>query len=528
MNNHSQNTDYFIKKYWLYFTAVFIALFIAAYWIPLKGMVNVWINNDDYSYGFLIPFFSLYLFWDLRHRINGLELKPSWGIFPLLFLFVLISIYGILGSSGHISRPATPIIFTLFFAFILGIKAFKYFSLPLCFLIFMVPLPSLLDRTFGVFLKAVSSQLGVMLIRLSGLSVYRSGNVIDLGVTQLQVVDACSGLRFVFPLLAIGVVYAYFFEKILWKRIFCVVATVPIAIFTNGLRIGITGILTHYFGPEMAEGFFHDFSGLAIFFVAFVFLFILGRMLRWLPPKNLMPKKDSKELSKNSNKGIKFHTSIKYSFILSCIILAVVFMLGLSTGALPPVKLKNGITAIPLSFKDWQGKLIEVEPDIIDASGAEEAFYAVYRNDKNEEVSLYIGYRSTSFLENENFFHSPTVCLPSSGWKNKSQTRHEIEKISFDDNFKVTQMIIEQMDLQQLVYFWFQTKDKATFSKDINRFHLAIHAIKNDNTHDLFIRLISPMNKNEPIAEAQKRMDKFARDMMDMLLVFLDENIVKE
>ena len=257
-----------------------------------------------------------------------------------------------------------------------------------------------------------------------------------------------------------------------------------------------------------------------------MFLFVLGRILRLLPPKNPADKKNEKDLSENLTESIKVHTGVKKAFALSFILLLVVFILSLSTGALPPVKLKNGIDSFPLSFKDWRGRQQVVEPEIIEESGAEEAFYAAYRNKKKEEVSLYIGYRSTSFLENDNFFHSPTVCLPSSGWKNKSQTKHEIENISFADDFTVTQMIIEQMDSQQLVYFWFQTKNKATYNKDINRFHLALHAIKNDNTHDLFIRLISPMKETETVVDAQKRMDKFARDMMDTLLVFLDENIV--
>jgi EpsI family protein len=138
-----------------------------------------------------------------------------------------------------------------------------------------------------------------------------------------------------------------------------------------------------------------------------------------------------------------------------------------------------------------------------------------------------MGYRSTAFLANENFFHSPTVCLPSSGWVEKEVKRRTIANVQHFDILEVTEMIIEQGGIKQLVYFWFQTKDKATYSKNINRFHLSLHAIRRDNTHDLFIRPITPVASNETIDDAEKRMDGFVREMMPILLQFLADKQVK-
>ena len=507
--------------------AVLLTLFICAYWIPLKGIVTVWMTNDDYSYGFIIPVISLYLFWDMRSKLNDLKIKNSWYVLPVLIFFVLLSIYGILGSSGNISRPAIPILIIFFAWFCFGTEAIKRFILPLGFFVFMVPLPAALDRTFGVFLKTVSSKLGGEIIRLSGMSVHVSGNVIDLGVTQLQVVDACSGLRFVFPLLALGVVYAYLFEHVRWKQIFCVVSTVPIAILTNALRVGITGILTYLYGPEMAQGFFHDFSGWLIFMVAFVFLFILGRFLRLFPPSATISKPE------DSNEGVvQFIRTIQAlrrqggsgTFVISVLLLLAVAILSWNTSALPPVMVRGGISSFPLEFAGWKGRSERVDPEIIERSGAEESFQGFYVSNKNENMSLYVGYRSTAFLENENFFHSPTVCLPSSGMKVLGTATHRITDVPFFRDIKVTKMIVERMDTRQLVYFWFQTKDKASYDKNINRFHLALHAIKRDNTHDLFIRPITIISKDESVEDAEARMDKFVRGMMEALLEFLKKN----
>ena len=510
--------------------AVLLPLFVVAYWVPIKAIVRVWATDGDYSYGFLVPLISAYLFWDMRHKLNEITFKNNWGIFPLLLILVLASVYAILGSSGNVSRPLVPILLILFLVFCLGIAFVREFLVPLGFLIFMVPLPAYLDRTIGVFLKHISSQLGGQLLRLMGMSVFVSGNIIDLGVTKLQVVDACSGLRFVFPLVALGVVYAYFFERVRWKQIVCVVSTIPIAILTNIIRISITGILTYKYGLKMAEGFFHAFSGWAIFMVAFFFLFLEGRILRFFPPRST-PKLEKHSRIKDGKSETGRWIGRNKALWISGIILIIVWLLSFNTGALPPVKISGGIKSFPLKFGDWEGTEQALDPEIVAKSGAEESFSAMYSNDRKEVVSLYIGFRSSAFLENENFFHSPTVCLPAAGWKEKQISTHIVKGLPKFGDLKVTEMVIENMGATELVYFWFQTKDHATHRKDINRFHLALHAIRKDNTYDLFIRLITPIGQvrrnngidSRQLKRAQERLDRFARDMMGTLLVFLLE-----
>jgi exosortase D (VPLPA-CTERM-specific) len=515
-----------VQHIWFKVSALFV-LFVAAYWIPLKGIVAVWWTDEDYQYGFLIPLISAYLLWDKRAIVRKLRARSSWIVLPVLVFFVLLSLYGILGSSGNISRPAIPILVILFVAFYFGIHVAWKLILPLGFLIFMIPLPSILDRTIGVFLKGVSSKLGGELIRMCGYTVHVSGNIIDLGFTQLQVADACSGLRFLFPLFALGIVYAYFFERVRWKQILCVFATIPIAILTNVFRVGITGILTNKYGPRIAEGFYHGSFGWIIFIVALVFLFLLGRLLWLFPPKggSLRANVASQPPLKNNSRATGHGSNT--AFLVSICLLLMVGLLTWNTKALPPVQLRDGIESFPVDFADWRGRPQVVDPDIIIRSGAEEAFSGLYVNTKNCEVSLYLGYRATAFLENENFFHSPTVCLPAAGWKGKEISTHQIDNVPNFQEITVKKMIMELMGMRQLVYFWFQTKSKATHDKNINRFHLTLHALRKDNTYDLFVRPITPIQPNESIQEAEKRMDQFVRDMMDPLLEFLAEQKVE-
>jgi len=94
-----------------------------------------------------------------------------------------------------------------------------------------------------------------------GMSAFREGNIIDLGFTQLQVVDACSGLRYLYPLIIMAILLAYFFKSAWWKKVVMVMSAVPLTIATNSLRIAMTGVLYEIWGPAVAEDFFHGFSG---------------------------------------------------------------------------------------------------------------------------------------------------------------------------------------------------------------------------------------------------------------------------
>ena len=162
----------------------------------------------------------------------------------------------------------------------LGWRKVRAFGFPLLILLAMFPLPHFLYGKVSFQLKLFSSRLGVWVMQAFGMSAYREGNLIDLGFTQLQVVDACSGLRYLIPLIVLGILVAYLFKGAMWKKLVLILSTVPIAIFVNGLRVASVGILYQYFGRSVAEGFFHDFSGWVIFLVSFAMLLGIAAVLK--------------------------------------------------------------------------------------------------------------------------------------------------------------------------------------------------------------------------------------------------------
>lgn len=502
-------------------------LFLLAYWGPLKSLVSEWSASDDYSYGFLIPVITLYLIWDRKRELASTPVSINWTGSLFFILFLAIGLYGILGSSPSAVRPSIPFILISVTLFCFGWQYLKKLFFPLFFLIFMIPLPTIVESTITVPLKLVSTKLGGMILHLFGISVFIQGNVIDLGVTQLQVVDACNGLRYILPLLAMGVIFAYLLEKVLWKRAILVLVTVPISVFFNGLRIGATGILTQKYGPAAAEGFFHDFSGWLVFMFAFVMLILIESLLRRIGKKRqaketIINKPQLTDSIRNDNRWSTVPV------LLVCIFFILLAGVSWSIKGLPRLSLESGFNQFPLTIGEWSGKKTLVDSEMISKSGAEDALSAEYKRAQDEIVSLYIGYRGSPFLENANFFHSPDVCLPSSGWKTLEIQKHTIDMVPEMGSLTVTSMVIEQAGLKQLVYYWFQTKNKTSHNVNINRFHLSLHALKRDNTYDLFIRPITPIPPGQTIYQAKERMDSFVRDMIDALNIFLKFNLVIE
>ena len=169
--------------------------------------------------------------------------------------------------------------------FLFGWSHLRVMLFPIAFLMLMIPLPAIIFNQITFPLQLLASRFGESALVLAGIPVLREGNVIHLSNTSLAVAEACSGIRSLISLLTLGIVYGYFVDPRSWVRWVIAMATVPVAIVTNGLRVAGTGVGAHYFGPAVAEGFFHEFSGWLIFVSAFVILLALHRALVWISPK---------------------------------------------------------------------------------------------------------------------------------------------------------------------------------------------------------------------------------------------------
>src|ERR1700730_11099778 len=244
----------------------------------VERMANYLLTVPEYGHGLIIPFIAAFLVWQRRDQVERMPFTGSWAGLALTLVGVALGAIGRLSALFVIEDYSMIITLYGLVLSLTGWRVFRLLWVPLLTLIFMVPLPEFLYRGISTQLQLVSSAIGVQFIRLMGISVYLEGNVIDLGTYKLQVAEACSGLRYLFPLMTIGFLIAYFFKAAFWKRALLFLSSIPITILMNSFRIGMIGVMVEHWGVRIAEGFLHEFQGWVVFMASGA-LMVLEMML---------------------------------------------------------------------------------------------------------------------------------------------------------------------------------------------------------------------------------------------------------
>lgn len=259
----------------------FLALLVlaAVYWSVVPEMVQQWYEDENYSHGFVVPLIAGYFAYERRKDLAGVLAEPWWPGLLLVAAGLLQLVVGWLGTEFFTMRSSLVVTLCGMTLFLLGKRLFRLMLLPLAYLLFMVPLPYIIYDMVAFPLKLFVTRVSIATLKLMGVVVMREGNIIMLPFTTLEVADACSGIRSLISLLALAVAYAFFLEMGQMRRGLLILAAIPIAISANALRVIGTGVLAQYWGAKAAEGFFHEFAGLAVFVVAIALMIGLGSWL---------------------------------------------------------------------------------------------------------------------------------------------------------------------------------------------------------------------------------------------------------
>jgi exosortase D (VPLPA-CTERM-specific) len=510
---------------------VYGGFLIALYYNSHKLMVKWW-QREDYTYCYLIPFVVLYLLWKKREAIECIPSRPSWaGLVPLVFGLALFWL-GELGGEYYTIYLSSWFVLLGLCWMDMGWRKLKVILLPVGFILTMFPMPNFIYFNLSLKLKLISSRFGVWVLQVVGKTAYQEGNVIDLGFTKLQVVDACNGLRYLFPLIVLAILVAYFYRSVWWKKVLVVFSAIPLSIFVNGLRIASVGLLYSVWGVQVAEGFFHDFSGWAIFMISIGILLLEVWVLDLLIPH----RQNDANMATNpltrgreSDSEGRSSTSSKVSwwaFASTPRFLAALLLMGATAATAQTVDFREAtpisrsLKQFPLRVGQWVGQPEAMEKKVIDKLKFSDYIIADYLNGDGKVVNFY-----TAYYENQRkgeSIHSPSSCLPGGGW-----VFHEAGQIILPVRgiagkpVPVKRAVIQKGESKQLSYYWFPMRGRvATNIWEMKLFNFW-DALTQQRTDGALVRLITPVYSGEAVEKAEARLQAFVGDIVPVLDDFL-------
>ncbi len=291
------------RKLWWQGIAISFAIAFA-YATVLVKLFHDWWNDENYSHGLLIPFIIGYILWSQREKLASVPVKSATFLGGTAVVLGLLGLWaGVAGAELYTQRLSLLLLIAGTVVYFWGVRLLRYLLVPFGLLFLAIPIPAIVFNKIAFPLQLFASRCAVWSMSLLGIPVLRQGNIIELkplnsiDTKKLEVVEACSGIRSLMTLITLAVVFAYFTHSPsddtpssgkrfgwlrsywFWRSTIIVISAVPIAILTNAFRVSGTGVLAHYYGTEVADGFFHSFSGWAIYIVAFVLLFGIGIIL---------------------------------------------------------------------------------------------------------------------------------------------------------------------------------------------------------------------------------------------------------
>jgi exosortase D (VPLPA-CTERM-specific) len=480
----------------------------------LVNMVAFW-ESPEYSHGYLIPFISLYLLAARLKLLDSVKPAASWaGVAVVLcglagfFLGELSALYVIVQYS---------FVLTLWGLVItqVGWRGLKVLWPVLIFLLFMVPLPRFIQWNLSNDLQLISSQLGTGFLRLTGIPVFLQGNVIDLGNYKLQVVEACAGLRYLFPLMAFALLCAVMFRGAIWQRVLLFFSSLPIAIVMNSFRIAVTGVLVNSYGTSAAEGFLHYFEGWVIFTLCLALLFLEMWALARLGGRSLDEVFDLDLPGRTALPGLTALLAPNRQ-LGAAVLLLVLAALGSFAIAnrVEEEPARTPLTAFPLKLGDWRGTESVLPPEQLEELKLTDYIMASYaRPGLSQPVELYVAYYASQ--RKGASIHSPKACLPGGGWVIDEFSQVSVPGAGPDsatgDALAVNRTLISLGPQRMLVYYWFEQRGRHITNEYLAKWYIFQDSLLMNRTDGALVRVITVLPEGSDVEIADQRLQEFIR-----------------
>ena len=485
----------------------------------LRFLFEAWLEDDNYSHGPFIPLICLYLAWLRWSRLEMSDCRGAWWGLPIIIGGLFVYVVGQFAAMQAVVHVSLWMVIVGFVASVIGLSGIRRLSFPLLYLLAAIPLPVFLVGELSSRLQLWSSALAIGILQLIGVMAYREGNVIDLGPIQLQVVEACSGLRYLFPLTALTLLFAYLYRQAFWKRVVLVLSSIPISILLNGFRIGTIGVLVETYGSSAADGFSHFFEGW-VFFVASLGLlcaemWVLARVGSSASRRPFSELFGSPPVETGAPGLIAaaHPSAVRRSFVPvlaggGLLVLAAVMAPTVAPEDFPPPA-RQSLLEFPLQLGAWQGVSSPMERQYLDALQLDDYVLADYSAVEKVPVNVYVAYYESPKKGRSS--HSPKQCIPGGGWEIMSFEPLQLDRApGMSGGLDANRVVIQKGGQKQIVYYWFKQRDRWIANEYAVKFFLFWDSLTRHRADGALVRLVSGVHAGETEAIADSRLQTMA------------------
>lgn len=487
----------------------------------LANLWHRWGQQQELSHSYFIPLISIYLVWINRETVRESVGAPSLAAVALIGAALALLLLGQLTSIYLFQHLGIVVAIAGLVAAYGGLSLLRTTAAPVGFLLFAAPPPYWLITVLSWKFQQMSSALGVAMIEAMSIPVHLSGNIIDLGDYKLQVAEACSGLRYLFPFLSLGVMAAYMYRGPLWQRLLIIGATVPITIVMNSFRIAATGAMVAAYGPDQAEGALHFFEGWVVFLFCLAALFgVIAILARFSKPRvGAFDALSTPQLPLTPPSTGKVRRLSVLGGAAGAAVIALAASRIITADALVIPERKD-FDGIPAEFAEWEKTVRPIDPTVAEVLGADDSIVIDLKTPDGDQFNLYMAYLDAQ--RDGRSWHSPRQCIPGGGWK---IARHDVVKATSGDGrpFRYNRMIIENGDYRQLVYYWYDQRGRKIANEFVMKFWLIVDAVARKRSDGAMVRLITPIADGMTPEEADAKLHSMTERIEQFLPAYVPD-----
>ena len=492
------------RGYGLVMLLVLFGLVGICYAGPVEHIVDGW-SRAEYSHGYVIPLVAVLI---ARHRLIETTPHPQgswWGAVLLVPAVVMLSV-GEFSAQDAITQYGFVLAVAGSVTAMCGIATTRVVLPALVYLLFAIPLPQLLYTRLSLEMQLWSTELGVALLQLLDVAVYQNGNIVDLGEMKLQVVEACNGLRYLFPLASFGFLVALMLRDSWWKRAIVFVSVIPVTILMNSFRIAVIGVTVDLWGAKMAQGLLHYFEGWLVFIACVAIL--MGEI--WLLLRIGARGHFHFEYFSSSFHGTLFTGPLAVSrpALASAMGLLIVALLT-NSGHLAQKEETDlprfDFAMFPSRIGEWSGQRHELDAPTLDLLRLTDyALFDFSLVDKQQPpVNFYAAFYAHQRTGSS--VHSPANCIPAGGWVVEDARVQPIETTGLAPLW-VNRLLIRQGEQRQLVYYWFEQRGRNLTEELAVKWYLLRDKISYNRSDGALLRVVTPVDDaGEEVAESRLR-----------------------